>query len=154
MEWGKSETPVEREVIEKVGKKLGIRFPEDYVRVAKHSHGEPPTPDVIDFADMKEKVVGCLLSFAEDSPINLEWTYQIHKDDLPDRMIPFCKDPFGNLYCFDYRKGEEPTIVYWYHEANRLTKVCDTFTEMESMLYEPEMDPDMARVLKEEGIDF
>jgi len=101
-----------------------------------NSHGTQPTPYSIDFGDLKEKVFGCLLSFEKGSPINIEYVYSWVKDDLPDKVFPFARDPFGNLYCFDYRDSDDPTIVYWYHETSSITKVCDRFSEIEEMLYE------------------
>ncbi|MDR6224016.1 SMI1/KNR4 family protein [Desmospora profundinema] len=142
MKWYESEVPANEQTIEEIQQRLGVRFPIDYKRVAKTSHGEPPTPNTIDFGMYKEKVVGCLLSFDNSSPINFLHVYGSLKKHLPLKVIPFAKDPFGNMYCFDYRDSEEPTIVYWNHESGSITHVCDTFSKMESMLYELDWDDD------------
>ncbi|SMO72987.1 SMI1/KNR4 family protein [Melghirimyces algeriensis] len=149
MEWRKNETPANSSIIRDIEQKLGICFPADYLQVVKDSHGKQPTPNVIDFGGLQEKVFGSLLSFEEGCPVNLWFTYKSVKDVLPKKVIPFGCDPFGNLYCFDYRKSEDPTIVYWYHEADRITKVCDTFTELEGMFYEPEgIEEEVEKVLR------
>lgn len=140
MKWYTSKVPIDEQTLEDIQQKIGVKFPSDYVQVAKISHGEPPTPNTIDFGSYEENVVGCLLSFEKHSPINFLHIYGSLKSDLPNKVIPFAKDPFGNMYCFDYRNGEEPTIIYWDHESGSITYVCATFSDMENMLYELDWD--------------
>jgi hypothetical protein len=139
MKWRKSKVPADKQSIDQV-KNFGIQFPSDFRRIAIASHGTQPSPDTIDFGDLKQILFGCLLSFEKNSPIYIERVYRWVKDDLPDKVFPFAKDPFGNLYCFDYRDSEDPIIVYWYHESSNVTKVCDNFSDIEKMLYEPDQD--------------
>jgi len=35
---------------------------------------------------------------------------------LPTWLIPFAKDPSGNLFCFSINKDEEGAIYFWDHE--------------------------------------
>lgn len=52
------------------------------------------------------------------------------------KLIPFAKDPFGNLLCFDYRYNEKsPKIVFYDCEETTITTVCDSFTELLERLY-------------------
>lgn len=140
MNWPKSKTPAKEQDIQAVERKFGIQFPDDYREVAKISHGEMPDPYSIDFGGMFGKIFGFLLSFDKKSPINIERVYDDIKDALPEKVFPFAEDRFGNFYCFDYRHGNDPIIVYWYHETFRLTKVCNHFSEIEDMLYEFDFD--------------
>ncbi len=63
-------------------------------------------------------------------------------DRIPTKVISFGEDPFGNLYCFDYREGSSPKVVYWDHEKafndpeNSLTYIADSFTGFVNMLYD------------------
>ncbi|WP_356724712.1 SMI1/KNR4 family protein [Paenibacillus sp. JJ-223] len=62
------------------------------------------------------------------------------KEELPERIVPFGRDPFGNFLCFDYRSMQEnPTIVFYDHESEvedeKIIYVCDTFTQLLSELY-------------------
>ncbi len=63
---------------------------------------------------------------------------------LIDKVIPFAEDPFANMLCFDYRKNDQPKVVFWNHEKacddkeSAISYVCSTFTELMSMLHEDE----------------
>jgi hypothetical protein len=102
MKWRKSKVPADKQSIDQV-KNFGIQFPSDFRRIAIASHGTQPSPDTIDFGDLKQILFGCLLSFEKNSPIYIERVYHWVKDDLPDKVFPFAREPFGNLYGFDYR---------------------------------------------------
>ncbi|MGX9707798.1 SMI1/KNR4 family protein [Laceyella tengchongensis] len=110
MKWEKSKTPATEVTISDVEQCLGIKFPDDYREVAKQSHGTQPTPYILKF-DEGELIFGNLLSYDKDSPIYFEKVYSWVKGNLPEKVIPFARDPFGNYHCFDYREGGEPTIV-------------------------------------------
>ncbi|MBO1580102.1 SMI1/KNR4 family protein [Bacillus sp. XF8] len=49
-------------------------------------------------------------------------------------IIPFARDPFGNLICFDYLADKlSPTIVFWDHEEQgeaAIEIICHTFSEL------------------------
>ncbi|MFC4075873.1 SMI1/KNR4 family protein [Salinithrix halophila] len=55
---------------------------------------------------------------------------------LTERNCPICRRPCGEFYLFDYRDGENPTIVFWFHDwGDKIEYVCDTFTELLDKLY-------------------
>lgn len=142
--WVSTHGKVQKEIIEHIEKRLGIPFPEDYKECARINHGGTPVPDTFDLEEYGEGVVNRLLSFNEDSPIYILNTWEslktVHKQ--PKEIIPFANDPFGNIYCFDYRESESnPVIVFYDHETDpdddmALTYVCDTFTELIESLHE------------------
>lgn len=143
IEWKFADDPIEESVIKGIQKKLGIAFPEDYIQCAIRNHGGSPRPKVYDFSGRKEAVFGSLLSFDEHEPTFILDVYDAIGKRLPDKVIPFADDPFGNYLCFDFRdKESNPTVVFWDHEQpNRktsLSKVCNNFTELLNKLYKPD----------------
>ncbi len=124
---------------------LGIKFPNDFVNVILDNDGGMPNLTAIDFNNEHEKVFSGLLSMSKNS----EYDYIIEtfvdvKDRLNKGVIPFADDPFGNLYCFDYRRNPaSSTIIYWDHELepddeDQFVFVADSFTDLLNRLYEPD----------------
>ncbi|CAH1225046.1 hypothetical protein PAECIP111890_05732 [Paenibacillus sp. JJ-223] len=117
VEWQFADKEVSREEIDAVSKKIGYRFPLDYILCSMVNHGANVEPEVFDVGH-KQKVFGSLLSFDESSPDNFLKVYENYKETLPTGVIPFAFDPAGNLICFDYKESEDmPKIVFWEHEG-------------------------------------
>lgn len=120
---------------------FGVRFPKDYLAVAKDYNGASPIADTFSF-EYKEAVFDRLLSLHVDNGEYLVRVYEQIKDRFVPEVIPFADDVFGNFLCFDYRGGPSPTITYWDHErahldpASALFPVCDTFTDLLNRLHE------------------
>lgn len=115
--WKYADDPVTGELIEKVGKSLGVQFPQDYIECAKVNHGANVIPYRFDAKGI-ERAFGTLLSYDEECNDNLEEEYGNYRDTLPNDITPFGIDPAGNLICFDYKGNkEEPIVVFWYHEG-------------------------------------
>ena len=53
MKWRKSKVPADKQSIYQVEKNFGIQFPSDFRQIAIISHGTQPSPDTIDFGDLK-----------------------------------------------------------------------------------------------------
>lgn len=54
------------------------------------------------------------------------------------KLVPFARDPFGNLLCFDYRYNENnPKVVFFENESEKPTiiPVCNSFTDLINRLY-------------------
>lgn len=144
IEWEESESPVGRDAIEKLETELGVKFPEDYVLVALKSHGEYPNLDTYDFEGRNEAAFDRLLSLDPEEEDYIKTVIDDIQDRLVPKIIPFAADPFGNYICFDYRKNNNPTVVFWDHEKayenpdSGLLPICNTFSELEDKLYELE----------------
>jgi hypothetical protein len=49
----------------------------------------------------------------------------------PKGIVPFGRDPFGNLLGFDYRGLQSnPTVVFFDQEESEIYPVCNTFGEL------------------------
>ncbi len=123
--------------------KLGIKFPLDFIRIAMQNDGGYPSPNRYTLNETQE-IFNNLLSFDEDDISNIIQTYKDVEDRLLENVIPFAEDPFGNLICFDYRKNDVPSIVFWDHEiafsdkAKAIAFICDSFSDLLDMLHESE----------------
>ena len=138
--------PATDEDIAKVEHYFNIRFPEDFRREIKYSHGCNPSLDCIKVKN-HEEVVDYLASFSPNDRFYIIKQYERQKDRLVEGIYPIADDPFGNAFCYDYRKDpDNPSIVFWNHEyayenpEEALTYVCGSFTEFLSMLYEIDED--------------
>ena len=123
---------------------LGVELPDDFKEIIKNQDGGTPELPALDFCGMSEKVFSGLIPLLEfnDYSESIIETINSYETPFPEGIIPFAQDPFGNLYCFDYRNKSTPIIVYWNHEEgmnneNQFCFVADNFTKLLSMLYLP-----------------
>ena len=132
--WMSTHGEVEEETINKVEKSLGM---------CKSESRGTPIPGAFYLHEYGEGVINRLLSFNEDSPIYIlkMWESLNTMHEQPKELIPFANDPFGNVYCFDYRQKETPSLVTYDHEERDVEPLCCTFSDL------------MAGIVKEDG-DF
>ena len=137
--WEDPEDPVDDGVIEEIENKLGIRFPLDFITIAKQYHGANPDPSIFNYGDERYRgYFDRLLSF---NPKEYESVQRLSLDfaedeDTPANMVPFGMDAAGNLLCFDYRTSKsQPSVVYWLHEKNKLAFISESFTRLLDRLY-------------------
>lgn len=146
-EWRWGKPPISRQQVEDVAAGWGVPFPEDYILFAQDHHGARPKFKTIDIPSRKGAVFQSLLEFRESprqdgDAMSILEMFDAVADRLPANVFPFGKDPFGNLYCFDYRESESiPKCVFWDHErasANpekAIWPVCDNFSQLIAMLH-------------------
>ena len=79
---------------------------------------------------------------AINKQFNLVSIYEKFKDKLPRDIVPFARDPFGDMICFDYRISKIPSIVFWRVDKGKSEEsidfICDTFSDLLSSLYRVE----------------
>ncbi len=135
------------EKIKKVEEIFNITFPEDFIDVVRNNNEGSPRPNCFDI-NGSEETFNNLITFDLNSRYSILNVYNGIKIRLVDRIFPFARDPFGNYLCFDYRNGDNPTIVFWLHETAlidknaAIKKVSDTFTELLNSLHEYEEEED------------
>ncbi|CAH2463216.1 SMI1/KNR4 family protein [Bacillus sp. S4] len=114
---------------------FGFSLPDDYKKCVMENDGGYPEPNTFDCDSGRiEAVFNDLISLTdEDLNIKMFSEFAIQK------LIPFGRDPFGNLICFDYRQNKnEPTVIFYNHEEQNesaIEPICNTFTELLNRLY-------------------
>lgn len=120
--------------IERVEDKLGIEYPEDYKKTIVENNGAYPEPDTFSFGNHTDEVFEKLINFSLEEDGNILEVYSSLKDRLPNRVIPFGRDPFGNCICFKYSDGSLQ-VVFWDHEyPSKVEYICDTFSDLLNQL--------------------
>lgn len=113
---------------------LGVRFPTDFLAVARRHQGRAPTPSHYRLPDGSRGVFNQLLHFEPSPPAsNYVGAWRDLQDLLPERVVPFAPDPGGNYLCLDYRESEtNPRVVFWSHDEPDapLQPVAANFTEL------------------------
>lgn len=80
-------------------------------------NGGYPEPNLFEYDNEAQGIFNDLISFTNPD-LNMSMIYEYSKEELPERIVPFGRDPFGNFLCFDYRSMQEnPTIVFYDHES-------------------------------------
>ncbi|ALB44453.1 SMI1/KNR4 family protein [Clostridium beijerinckii] len=138
IKWERIVEGVDDMTITKFEEKFSISFPKEYKECVIKYNGGHPIPNAFYFADKGEGVFDHLLSFTSDP--NIEDVYDIVSDYIPEKVIPFATDPFGNDICFDYRKNkQEPNIVFRNQDEvgeEAIEFICETFVELLENLHE------------------
>ncbi|MBK1809440.1 SMI1/KNR4 family protein [Clostridium sp. YIM B02505] len=157
IKWRRPHPPVIMEDIKDFENLVGFKFPEDYVNCALLYHGASVIPYRVEVKG-SEKVFANLLSFSQVSVDSIIKIYDNCKERLKNGIIPFGIDPSGNFFCFDYRRDmEKPSIIFLNNEINVIASdysvdelkrinleevqenaiefVCNSFTELLSMLH-------------------
>lgn len=144
--WTGCGEPVSEERIAEVQRRLGVRFPETFLKCVRTCDGGYAGEFSIDFAVPGfEKPWGAgldrILSFREPMSREIQqrlliepfawrelgitpWTsIEDYVFDPPEGLakglVPFSENGLGDLMCFDWRKGKhevDPPIVIWLHE--------------------------------------
>lgn len=116
VKWRSWDEPVTKKEVEDVEKKLGVKFPLDYIEVAMKYNGAHVSPELFQVG-RKERVFGTLLTYDNEDDEYILGVFNDYKDTLPKKIIPFAFDPSGNLICFDYKNHEDdPIVIFWEHE--------------------------------------
>ncbi|APQ60695.1 hypothetical protein PPOLYM_01951 [Paenibacillus polymyxa] len=136
--WLFAEGPVDDATIAATEQLFQVTFPQDYKECVKNFNGGYPVPNNFDYDNDAQGVFNDLISFT-NSELNITMFREFAQDSFTKGIIPFGRDPFGNLLGFDYRFNKEvPLIIFFDHEEigeEAITPVCDTFTELLDKLY-------------------
>lgn len=132
IKWIFTEKSLDEMKIGEVENSFGFNLPDDYKQCIIENNGGFPEPNNFDCEDGRiEAVFNNLISFT-NKDLNIKMFYEFSSQ----KLIPFAKDPFGNLLCFDYRYNEKsPKIVFYDFEETTITPVCDSFTDLLERLY-------------------
>jgi hypothetical protein len=101
-----------------------IEFPQKYKDIAIESNGGYPEKNIFDAGSRKECVFEALLNWDKSKKANIYFWVDVV--DVP-KIIPFGRDPFGNVICFDFSNSQDPKITFWDHEIGNFTFVSENF---------------------------
>ena len=107
-------------------------LPEDLKECIVKNNAGVPSLSTFDLGENKEMVFGGLLSFNEGDVDSIyDYISLFESDDGKGlKMFPFALDPAGNFFCIENGK-----VVFYDHEMDKTTVICNTFTEFLNMLY-------------------
>jgi cell wall assembly regulator SMI1 len=140
IDWKWVEEGAEKVDIKRIESKFNTTLPKDYVDLALKFNAGSPKQKYLKINSDKEYVFNALLNLMEggDEPSLLE-TFNNIQDRLPDNIIPFGSDPFGNMFCFNLNDNP-PTVCFWDHEIahqdieNSVTNIATNFKEFLNLL--------------------
>lgn len=130
VQWVNVKGKLTNEQIEDVERKIGFRFPLDFIEFVKEHNGGEPVQYKFDIGSKTRTLRDLLdVGFDECEVIDM---YEVIRDDFEiEGLVPFATDISDNLYCFDYRQNENrPSIVFVDHEGGDPIYVCETFTDL------------------------
>lgn len=100
--------------------KYQISFPIAYKTLVIENNGDLPTKTLFNVSNGREAVFESLINWDQSRKVNIYfWMENLGLDNV----VPFGKDPFGNLICFDFNESAKPTIKFWDHETGEIHAV-------------------------------
>ncbi len=116
---------------------LRVRFPADFLAVARVHQGATPVPSGITLPDGAVTAVKNLLHFADEPGIrNIVARRFPVVDVLAKGVIPFAEDIGDDLFCFNYRKTPDaPTVVFWSVDTG-MVPLAASFTDFLALLHD------------------
>ncbi len=140
---------INSEQIDGAERLLGVKFPVEYRQVVQNFGGS--SGDVEFLVDRPSDgfdrcgigLVLSLLPHSRNSVYRVMAAWEEH--ELPAQLIPVAEDGGGNYLCLDYRNGEEPEVVFYFHELtgdDGIIFVCPTFAGFIARLVQPDDDED------------
>lgn len=145
IEAGENVTPDEVEAFEK---KIGHRLPPAYREFLLAHNGGRPIPAVIDIDDCPsgasevQVFLGLTGTFESET---LEWSWNVFRERIPERLLPIADDPFGNLFCLSLEGTDAGQVLFLdrYEESeSRPYFVAKDFNEFLGKIYEYKDDED------------
>jgi len=148
--WTDRKPEATEEMIAAVERELGIRYPDDFRKMAPTIHGAEPSSSSFAYQNRFIGRVGTsfsvVLSFNPSSSYYVLDSGRPHTREgiLPPGVVPFGEDGGGDLMAFDFRKDpDHPPVVYVaITEADdeggdgHVYPLAPSFTEFLSMLRE------------------
>lgn len=136
--WIFVEESIDEATFRSVESTMGVTYPKDYEECVKRYNGGYPKPNKFDLYNGVQAVFMGLISFTNEN-LNIKMFFDFAEESSIEGLVPFGKDPFGNLLCFDYRSNKEsPQVVFFDHEERgeeAIIPICNTFTELLNGLY-------------------
>lgn len=143
VEPGEAVTPDELQVFEE---KIGQPLPSAYRDFLLAHNGGRPIPCVIDIDDCPSGATDVQVFLGLTGPFEsetLEWSWDVFRGRIPERLLPIADDSFGNLFCISLAGNDAGEVFFLdrYEESeNRPYFVAKDFNEFLSKIREPTPD--------------
>ncbi|MGE4182891.1 MAG: SMI1/KNR4 family protein [Limisphaerales bacterium] len=142
--------PVSGEVITALRRALGVSIPEEYFEFLRQTNGGTPSQlnnsfPVSGNRDIDPEIRFVTVDFFfqaidEDYPsLELINVYDVFEGRIPLGMLPFARNPFGDLFLLGPSSGKNAGVYYWDHDTEgsagphnptaNIAKLTDTFQE-------------------------
>lgn len=110
-----------------------MMIPDDLKECIVQNNAGVPSITTVDIGNHSEKVFGGLLSFNKgDLDSFFDYVAMFESENGKSlKMFPFAIDPAGNFFCIEFGK-----VVFYDHESDETSIICNTFTELINKLYE------------------
>lgn len=135
LDWKFVNNNVSIEDIKDIESTIGIQLPTDYISCIMKNNAGYPSKFNFDIEGQKSKVFEYLLSISKDDEDNILDVYLRCKEDLPDGIVPFARDGFGNYICFKYMSIDKYEVVFYNHENQDIYFISNNFSELINKLY-------------------
>ena len=122
-------------VVRAAERHLGVRFPTDFLALARVHQGAQPLPNHLTVPGFGATAVAHLLHFQDEPGFTNIVAHRFPLDDaLEDGLIPFAEDIGDDLFCFDYRRDPARlSVVFWSIDSGPLP-LADSFTAFLALL--------------------
>lgn len=139
VEAGEAVTPEELKVFEE---KIGHPLPSAYREFLLAHNGGRPIPSVIDINDCPSGATDVQVFLGLTGPFEsetLEWSWDVFRGRIPERLLPIADDSFGNLFCLSLTGNDVGQVFFLdrYEESeSRPYFVAKDFNEFLDKIYE------------------
>ena len=132
MNWSSIRNKMTYSEVKNIEKQINVAFPEDYCKLIGNINGAALKKGYI-----IHPVLG-KISYSRNTNLDSEVrgnALQLFEvlDDSSKKYFPIASVGNGDYYCIDLKNKR---IVLYQHETGEVTLVCDTFTELLSMICE------------------
>jgi hypothetical protein len=111
--------PTSRDGIAQFEAHRGVLLPREYKKFLLNSNGGMPTSHIFAVPGFHGQG-SSLNSFygIHNGPKHhqLDWACEVHKERIPDDLIPIASDAFGNEICIGWKGKRRGKIYFWDHE--------------------------------------
>ena len=145
--------PIESEnMLPILEKELRIRFPASYLECVMKNNGAYSVKDGIFSEELTAVLDVSNLLRIDRGSYNIYEIYQVLKDRMPPKTVPFAEDSFGNKYCFVFEENSEPKVVFWNHDVRDgdISELASSFDDFLDKLLTVEEADELERRLEEE----
>lgn len=118
----------DKNVFNDIEEEYDIRIPNGFKRFIIDNNAATPEKHRIIIGN-QERVFGSVLSFNKDDDDNV---FRYLKRFIPNNLLPFGLDPFGNIFCIDLKSGD---VQFWNHEIDKTYSAHCNLSNFVSSLY-------------------